>query len=174
MNIVKLTELRCLPRTGHAPFLAVRYHLEGHCLASRAFAEWCQTVIPKDGNFCPYRTAMTDTFSCKPPFIYFVNKHNVGFVIVCRNVAHVARADRRELTAYLSRGAVKWYLQKYNNQVSLCSRTFDQSRYYPYPTIYIIATEIAGNYLFPWKDVNWLTRSIIYKEVKGENIKNIK
>ena len=43
-----------------------------------------------------------------------------------------------------------------------------------YPTIYIIATEIAGNYLFPWKDVNWLTCSIIYTEVIGENIKNIK
>ena len=43
-----------------------------------------------------------------------------------------------------------------------------------YPTIYIIATEIAGNYLFSWKDVNWFTCSIIYMEVIGENIKNIK
>ena len=43
-----------------------------------------------------------------------------------------------------------------------------------YPAIYIIATEIAGNYLFPWKDANWLTCSIIYMEVIGENIKNIK
>ena len=46
--------------------------------------------------------------------------------------------------------------------------------YWTYPTIYIIATEIAGNYLFPWKDANWLTCSIIYMEVMGENIKNIK
>ena len=43
-----------------------------------------------------------------------------------------------------------------------------------YSTIYIKATEIAGNYLFPWKDANWLTCSIIYMEVIGENIKNIK
>ena len=43
-----------------------------------------------------------------------------------------------------------------------------------YPTTYIIATEIAGNYLFPWKDANWLICSIIYMEVIGENIKNIK
>ena len=42
-----------------------------------------------------------------------------------------------------------------------------------YPTIYIIATEIAGNHLFPWKDVNWLTCSIIYIEVIRENIKYI-
>ena len=27
-------------------------------------------------------------------FIYFVNKHNVSFVIACPNVAHVARANR--------------------------------------------------------------------------------
>ena len=45
------------------------FHLEGHCLASWSFAEWCQTAIPKDRNFCPYRTAMTDNFSCIPPFI---------------------------------------------------------------------------------------------------------
>ena len=43
-----------------------------------------------------------------------------------------------------------------------------------YPTIDIIATEIAGNYLFPWKDANWLTCPIIYMEVLGENIKTIK
>ena len=43
-----------------------------------------------------------------------------------------------------------------------------------YTIIYIIATEIAGNYLFPWKGVNWLTCSINYIEVIGENIKNIK
>ena len=45
---------------------------------------------------------------------------------------------------------------------------------YSYPTIDIIATEIAGNYLFPWKDANWLTCPIIYMEIIGENIKNIK
>ena len=45
---------------------------------------------------------------------------------------------------------------------------------YAYQTIYIIAMEIAGNYLFPWKDANWLTCWIIYMEVIGENIKNIK
>ena len=54
----------------------------------------------------------------------------------------------------------------------------DFSEYYrwsrTYPTIDIIATEIAGNYLFPWKDANWLTCLIIYMEVIGENIKNIK
>ena len=61
--------------------------------------------------------------------VYFVknSKHNIGFVIACASVAH---ADRRELTVYLSRGTVKWYLQTYNNQVNLCTHTFDQSGYY--------------------------------------------
>ena len=110
------------------------FRLQNHCLAPRGFAEWCQTVIPRDGNFCPYLTAMIDTFSWIPLFIYlfivyFVknSKHNIGFVMACASVAH---ADRRELTVYLSRGTVKWYLQTYNNQVNLCTHTFDQSGYY--------------------------------------------
>ena len=40
-----------------------------------------------------------------------------------------------------------------------------QANWNAYPTIYITATEIAGNYLFPWKDANWLTCWIIYMEV---------
>ena len=39
---------------------------EGHCLASRGFAEWCQTMIPRDGFFYPHRTTMIDSFSCIP------------------------------------------------------------------------------------------------------------
>ena len=38
----------------------------GHCLASRGFDEWFQTVIPRDGFFYPHRTAMIDSFSCIP------------------------------------------------------------------------------------------------------------
>ena len=56
---------------------------------------------------------------------------------------------------------------------STIDRVWD-ARLQPYPAIYIIAMEIAGNYLFLWKDENWLTCSIIYMEVIGENIKNIK
>ena len=26
-----------------------KFHPKGHCLASRGFAEWCKTVIPRDG-----------------------------------------------------------------------------------------------------------------------------
>ena len=52
--------------------MAVRYgqkfpFLECHCLASRGFAEWCQTAIPRR-KFLP----MIDMFSCRPPFIYFI------------------------------------------------------------------------------------------------------
>ena len=60
-----------------------------------------------------------------------------------------------------------------NHQLFVLLRSW-HSQILSYPTIYIIATEIAGNYLFPWKDANWLTCSIIYMEVIGENIKNIK
>ena len=33
-----------------------------HCLASRGSAEWCKTVIPRDGIFYPHRTLMLDFF----------------------------------------------------------------------------------------------------------------
>ena len=39
---------------------------KGHCLASRGFADWCQTVNPRDGFFYPHRTTMIDSFSCTP------------------------------------------------------------------------------------------------------------
>ena len=39
---------------------------EGHCLASRCFAEWCETVIPRDGIFCPHWTLTFEPFSCIP------------------------------------------------------------------------------------------------------------
>ena len=44
--------------------------LRGHYLASPGSAMWCQTVIPKDGYLCPYRTVKIDTFSCIPLFSY--------------------------------------------------------------------------------------------------------
>ena len=40
-----------------------KFRPEGHCLASRGFAEWCQTVIPRDVIFYPHRTLMFDSFS---------------------------------------------------------------------------------------------------------------
>ena len=39
---------------------------EGHCLASRGFAEWCKTSIPRDGILYPHRTLMFDSFSFIP------------------------------------------------------------------------------------------------------------
>ena len=37
-----------------------------HCLASRGYAKWCQTVIPRDGFFYSHRTTTVDSFSCIP------------------------------------------------------------------------------------------------------------
>ena len=43
-----------------------KLHPEGHCLASRGCAEWCKTVIKRDGIFFPHPPLMFDTFSCVP------------------------------------------------------------------------------------------------------------
>ena len=52
-----------------------KFRPEGHCLASWGFAEWCETVIPRDGIFYPHRTLMLDSFSCIPfDFEYFILK----------------------------------------------------------------------------------------------------
>ena len=39
---------------------------KGHCLASRGFTEWCQTVIPRYRFFYQHQTTMIDCFSCIP------------------------------------------------------------------------------------------------------------
>ena len=41
-----------------------KFRPQGHCLASRGFAEWYKTVITRDGIFYPHRTLMFDSFSC--------------------------------------------------------------------------------------------------------------
>ena len=43
-----------------------KFRVEGHRLASRGFAEWCKTVIPRDGIFYLHRTLLFDSFSCIP------------------------------------------------------------------------------------------------------------
>ena len=53
-----------------------KFRPEGHCLASRGFAEcclapwgfaeWCKTMIPRDGIFYPHQSLMFDSFSCIP------------------------------------------------------------------------------------------------------------
>ena len=43
-----------------------KFHPEGYCLASRGYAEWCKTVIARDGIFYPHRTLIFDSFSCIP------------------------------------------------------------------------------------------------------------
>ena len=43
-----------------------KFRPEGRCLASRDFAKWCKTVIPRNGIFFPHRTLMFDSFSCLP------------------------------------------------------------------------------------------------------------
>ena len=43
-----------------------KFHPEGHCMASRGFAEWCKILIPRDGIFYPQWTLMFDSFSCIP------------------------------------------------------------------------------------------------------------
>ena len=57
-----------------------KFRPEGHCFASRGFAEWCKTVIPRDGIFYRHRTLMFDSFSCIPfDFEYFFlkNQHSL-------------------------------------------------------------------------------------------------
>ena len=44
-------------------------------VASRGFAEWCETVIPRDGIFYLHQTLMFDSFSCIPlDFEWFILK----------------------------------------------------------------------------------------------------
>ena len=53
---------------------------EGHCLASRGSAEWCKTVIPRDGIFYLHRTIMFDSFSCLPfDFLMFYFKSIIHY-----------------------------------------------------------------------------------------------
>ena len=68
---------------GHC--LASRGFAECHCLASRGFAEWCKTMIPRDGIFYPHRTLMFDSFSCVPfDFECFILK--AAFITTHNNV----------------------------------------------------------------------------------------
>ena len=62
-----------------------KFRPKGHCLASRGCAQWCKTVIPRDGIFFLHQTLMFDSFSCIPfDFECFILK--VAFIITHNDI----------------------------------------------------------------------------------------
>ena len=89
---------------------------EGHHLASRGCAEWCKTVIPRDGIFYPRRTLMScihfdsECFIVKVAFITTQNDVGIGHFFLkltsmhCGVLYNQCKPNPRDNFLFLSMG----------------------------------------------------------------------
>ena len=92
---------------------------EGHHLASRGCAEWCKTVIPRDGIFYPHRTLMpcihfdSACFIVKVAFITTQNDVGIGHFLKLTSLHYgvlynQCKPNPRDNFLFLSMGEITW------------------------------------------------------------------
>ena len=166
---------------------------EGHCLASRGCAEWCKTVIPRDGIFFPHRTLMFDSFSCIPiDFRMFYLKSSIYYhtqwcwrgtffkmtSLWCRNDVNLRQSYVTSYTIYANRIHVKMFFLGWDNMGEIRFSIPSENLGFPYLVcknmVCLPCRLIKTTLKYPHGWIVWASFSTVFQTYQDDGRVNMK